>query len=123
MSFDYEFVILTKLQTGGHNMQKEIEVADYLKEVAMTLSEIFSNDVLPAIIEANAHIFFNTFGSQTVEMLVGAYDEKPDQPEEAYKCLFVLFKKMGNENAEYFVEILRQGLKEMQEKEAAKWED
>lgn len=104
-------------------MQKEIGVVDYLKEVAMTLSETFPNNVPPATIEANAHIFFNTFGMQTVNMLVGAYDEKPERPEEAYKCLFILFKEMGKEDAEYFIGILRQGLNDMQEKEAAKWEN
>lgn len=105
-------------------MQKEVKVVDYLSEVAMSLTETYRNSSIPtSTLEAHARIFFNTFGIQTVESLVAAYDEKPESSEEAYKCLFILFKEIKNANAEYFIEFLRRGLKAMQEQEKSAWDE
>lgn len=85
-------------------MQKRIEVIDYLREVGKTL-----NGVPVTLIERNALIFFNIFGINIVHDIIRAYEERTDASAEAYRCVFVLYKELGCELAEFFIKTLKEG--------------
>lgn len=90
-------------------MQKEIKAADYLREVGMSLSQTFQNHIPLNVVEVNAIIFFNVFGVEVVEPLVKANNDEPGYPAKVYQCLYTLYKHMGNEQAEHFMNVLKQG--------------
>lgn len=96
-------------------MQKVINVVDYLQEMAMTLTTIYKGDISGDAIEASAVIFFNIFGKETAETLVSVHEDKQEGSEEVYKSLFVLYKEMKHDDAEYFIKMLEQGIAETKE--------
>lgn len=83
-------------------MHKEIKVVDYLKEIGMTFQGFPMK-----VIESNAFVFFNIFGVEIVEEIINAEEGKVDATEEVYQCLYVLYKEMGKEPAEFFIKTLK----------------
>jgi len=92
------------MHTGGHNMQKEIKVSDYLKELGKRWREAYRNK--PVTVEniyVNANVFYEIFGADIAERIIKINESQKEGTEEEYKVLFILYKEMGNDLAERFI--------------------
>lgn len=100
------------MNAGGHNMQKEIKVTDYIRNMAESAFEYYYNDEEKGapllVMHMQALNFLKNFGLEISKNLIMAFDElKEEYDEEYYKALFLLYKNMTNENATTFIGALK----------------